>query len=373
MIGKTLFWIERKVGGNMVKGLDIIAPLTKTQVSQKTPAKLRADYLDLARRYTALTENKMLYCNKCNTWKEYDKFYSDKSYKSGKFPVCKQCLQFMAEQRTDTRKPVNETKESIQKVLRYMDKPYFDKLYGQLYKKKIEERVSNDATAAISIFPNYITCINSLVQYTGKDWSDSDFGDVTSIDEEEAVDVKIVKSTVADGRKRFGAGYSDEELMFLENEYKDWIARYECNTKAQEKVFKNLAMIELQKDKAIKKNQPTKDLDKAYQDWLDTGNLKPKQNSMDSLSEAQTLGTLIQKFENERPLPEMDDDFKDIDKIGLYDEVFFRGHMAKALGIKNRFSHIYENFMKQFSASKPEIEDEDDSEVLFDQIFGKEE
>lgn len=357
----------------MVKGLDIIAPLTKTQVSQKTPAKLRADYLDLARRYTALTENKMLYCNKCNTWKEYDKFYSDKNYKSGKFPVCKQCLQFMAEQRTDTRKPVNETKESIQKVLRYMDKPYFDKLYGQLYKKKIEERVSNDATAAISIFPNYITCINSLVQYTGKDWSDSDFGDVTSIDEEEAVDVKIVKSTVVDGRKRFGAGYSDEELMFLENEYKDWIARYECNTKAQEKVFKNLAMIELQKDKAIKKNQPTKDLDKAYQDWLDTGNLKPKQNSMDSLSEAQTLGTLIQKFENERPLPEMDDDFKDIDKIGLYDEVFFRGHMAKALGIKNRFSHIYENFMKQFSASKPEIEDEDDSEVLFDQIFGKEE
>ncbi len=354
----------------MVKGLDIIEPLTKTQVSQKTPSKLRTDYLDLAKRYKALTENKMLYCNKCNTWKEIDKFYSDKTYNSGKFPVCKQCLQFMAEQRDSTRKPVNETKESIQKVLRFMDKPYFDRLYCQLYKKKNEESVTKDERSALSVFPNYITCVNSLNQYTGKSWADSNFGDVTSIDEDDVADIKIVKSTVADGRKRFGSGYSDEELMFLENEYKDWVARYECNTKAQEKVFKNLAMVELQKDKAIKKNQPTKDLDKAYQDWLDAGNLKPKQNSMDTFSEAQTLGTLIQKYEEERPLPNIDPELEDVDKIGKYIDTFFKGHICKVLGIKNNFAMNYENEMKKYTVTPPHADEEEDSEAIFQKIFG---
>ncbi len=345
--------------------------LTESEIKSKTPAKLRKDYLDLADNYNRIIENEILLCPKCNEFKKNTFFYTDRSYGSQRFPICKQCLQLMSEQRDDIRKPVNETKESFQKVLRFMDKPYFDRLYEQIFKRKVENK-PNDEVGELSILPNYMTVINSFPQYSGKTWADSDFGNIVSIDEDDVEETKIVKSTVIDGKKHFGSGFTEEELMFLETEYRDWISRYECNTKAQEKVFRGLCMNELQRMNAIRKGQPTKDLDKAYQDWLDTGNLKPKQNSMDTMSEAQTFGTLIQKFETERPLPEMDEEFKDIDKIGLYDEVFIRGHMAKALGIKNRFSHIYENFMRQFTAVKPENEDEEDSEVLFDQIFGKE-
>ena len=89
------------------------------------------------------------------------------------------------------------------------------------------------------------------------------------------------------------------------------------------------------KKKAIKEGKSTKDLDAQQQNWLDTGNLKPKQNTMDTLSEAQTLGTLIQKYEETRPLPEIDEELKDCDKIGLYIDAFYRGHSCKMLGIKN--------------------------------------
>lgn len=356
-------------GDNMASKLAVT--LTESEVKEKTPAKLRKAYLDLASSYNRITENEIMLCNKCNEFKLSKFFYTDRSYSSGHFPVCKECLQMMSEQRDNIRKPVNETKESFQKVLRFMDKPYVDRLFERIYKKKMEVR-PNDAVGEISILPNYMTVINSFPQYSGKTWENSEFGDITSIDEEDIEATRIVKSTVLDGKKHFGSGFSEEELMFLETEYKDWISRYECNTKAQEKVFRALCMNELQRMNAIKKGNPTKDLDRTYQDWMDSGNLKPKQNSMDTMSEAQTFGTLIQKYENEKPLPEIDDDFKDIDKIGLYDEVFFRGHMAKALGLKNRFTHIYENFMKQFTAQKPENNDAEDSEVLFDQIFGKE-
>ena len=349
---------------------EVIGTLSMLELKKLTPVKTREAYLDLAQRYELMTENKVIYCHRCNQWQEETMYYKDSNYASGKFPICKQCLQFMAEQRNNVRNPINETKESMQKVLRFMDKPYFDRLYGQLKKKAIENNPSTDNTATLSVFPSYITVVSSLPQYTGKSWADSDFGDETSIDEEDVADIKIVKTVVAEGRKRFGNGYTDEELMFLQTEYKDWVSRYECNTKAQEKVFKNLAMVELQKDKAIKKNQPTKDLDKAYQDWLDAGNLKPKQNSMDAFSEAQTFGTLIQKYEEERPLPEIDPDLEDVDKIGLYIDVFFRGHISKVLGIKNRFSNIYENFMRKYTVNPPEYNEDEDSEAIFDKIFG---
>ena len=35
--------------------------------------------------------------------------------------------------------------------------------------------------------------------------------------------------------------YKEEDYIFLENEYQDWITRYECNTKAQESIFERLS------------------------------------------------------------------------------------------------------------------------------------
>ena len=121
---------------------------------------------------------------------------------------------------------------------------------------------------------------------------------------------------------------------------------------------------------ASRKGQSTKDLDKTYQELLATGNLQPRQNTMETLSEAQTLGTLIAKWETERPLPEIDPELEDVDKIGRYIDVFFRGHMAKLLGLKNSLSHIYQRFMDKYTVKRPEYDGDESSEALFDAIFG---
>ena len=64
------------------------------------------------------------------------------------------------------------------------------------------------------------------------------------------------------------------------------------------------------------------------------------------------------------------EELADVDKIGQYIDVFFRGHMAKTLGVKNPFTRLYENFMKKYTVNKPEYNEDDDSEELFEQIFG---
>ena len=88
------------------------------------------------------------------------------------------------------------------------------------------------------------------------------------------------------------------------------------------------------------------------------------------LADNQTFGTLIDKWENTRPIPKIDPELEDVDKIGLYLDVFFKGHLAKMMGMKNGLSRLYDKFIKKYTVTKPEYEDEDDSEALFDAIFG---
>ena len=158
--------------------------------------------------------------------------------------------------------------------------------------------------------------------------------------------------------------------MFLENQYQDWVTRYECNTKTQEEIFERLSFKKWEINKATKSGQSTKDLDKTYQELMTTANIAPRQTSMDAMSDAQTLGTLIQKYEETRPLPDIDPELEDVDKIGLYIDSFYRGHMSKMLGLKNRFSNIYERVMAKFTVKPPEYDEETDSEILFEKIFG---
>ena len=170
--------------------------------------------------------------------------------------------------------------------------------------------------------------------------------------------------------KFFGTGFSDDDYAYLQDQYNDWTSRCECKTKAQEEVFKRICFKQLEILKANREGRDTKDLDKTFQDYLDTANLKPKQNNLDTLSDAQTFGTLLAKWENERPLPEIDEDLQDVDKIGQYIDVFFRGHLAKMMGLKNGLSNIYTKYMKKYTVERPEYEGDEDNEALFDAIFG---
>lgn len=338
-------------------------PKSEEEVKKLTLSGLKKAYLELSRDYTKILDGDYCYCGKCNSFLTREVFYKTNNYASGVFPVCKKCLINMA---TDYDKKTNtytDNKEKTKQTLQFLDLPYIEQTYNSAL-SSVQEEVNekNRGTA----WQQYITMIQSLPNWKGKTWKDSEFGEGYITDEEE---IKLNQKTLKAAKKRFG-NYSPEDLMFLENEYQDWVSRYECNTKAQEEVFQSLAAIKLQKKEALKSGKSTKELDKTFQEWLDTGNLKPKQNTMDTMSDAQTFGTLIQKYEETRPLPDIDPELEDVDKIGLYIDSFYRGHACKMLGIKNAFSHLYEKVMDKYTVKPPEYDDETDSELLFEKIFG---
>ena len=201
--------------------------------------------------------------------------------------------------------------------------------------------------------------------------------DNTVSDEEKENLIVNIPTVMSDSRKAdeatmkfFGVGFSDEDYEFLQEQYDDWVTRHECQTKAQEEIFKRICFKQLEILKATRRGEDTKNLDATFQNLLDTAKLQPKQNSGDTMSDAQTFGTLIDKWENTRPLPEIDEELRDVDKIAWYIDVFYRGHLSKMMGLKNGLSNLYNKFIKKYTVEKPEYSDEENSEVLFDAIFG---
>ena len=329
-------------------------------------SNVRKEYLKLAEAYNKILDNKVLKCPVCNEFiSTYEGFYTDKRYATGYFPECKKCVKAQVEQRINSRQEPNETVESVQRMLLKMDLPYIDSLYKAQVKNVADASSEKNRHSA---FAQYIVAIKSLPQYNSKTWSDSEFAldDDTSPDYEQ----KEVKKTIRAGRKRFG-NYPNEDLMFLENEYQDWTTRYACESKAQELLFKRICFKQLEIDKAQKSGRETKDMDKTLQELMSSLSVKPSQKNSNALTESMTFGQLIDKWEQEKPIPEPDEEFKDVDKIGLYIDVFFKGHLSKMMGLKNAFSALYERYIAKYTVKKPEYDEDVDSEVLFDKIFGK--
>ena len=318
------------------------------------------------------TKNKFtcFYCGKeyvdTNYYKSNSEFYSN----TGKIPYCKQCIEKFYQHYFEiytNEGCLNPEEKAVKRLCMAFD-IYFNA-------KAFNDAINNAKKRQMNISPMgaYMKMIQ-LSQFKGKSYDNT-----VSEEEKEKFIVSSIANTTDDREidektiQFFGTGFTDDDYDYLDREYKDWTARHECNTKAQEEVFKRICFKQLEILKATRKGEDTKNLDATFQNLLETAKLQPKQNSGDTTADNQTFGTLIDKWENTRPLPEIDEELRDVDKIGLYLDIFFKGHTCKMLNVKNAFSNLYSSMMKKFTVNKPEYnsdEDDYDSEMNFDTIFG---
>ena len=339
--------------------------MTEDEVKKAGVAQVRQAYNTLAKDYNRILDGNLYYCHSCNEFHPVEGFYTDKKYASGLFPICKKCLIKMACDYDKKSNQYSDNREKTMKVLEMMDLPYIDSMYQSALTSTSEEISDKHRATA---WQHYITCIKSLPNWRGKTWKDSEMpSDYLNEDEEQ---INENSRTLKQAKKRFGSDYSSTDLIFLETEYQDWIKRYACENKAQELLFKRICFKELEIDKAQKNGKDTKELDKTLQDLMGSMSLKPNQNNSNALTEAKTFGQLIQKWEEQKPIPEPEDEFKDVDKIGVYLDVFFKGHLSKMMGLKNAFTPLYDRFIRKYTVNKPQYDEDSDSEALFDQIFG---
>ena len=319
-----------------------------------------------------------LRCMCCGKEYETEHFYISNSvqFKAfGKIPYCQQCL---GEIYNDYKKIftklgcVNPEIKAVRRFCMAFDLYYSEKLYNSAVNYYLKQSGKSNKDY---IFITFYFQQLKLKQYKNKTYN-------TTISEEhkqstQDQNLKMFDSgdsehqaMIDKATKFFGAGFEVDDYIFLQEQYEDWVTRHECQSKSQEEMFKNICFSQLNIWKAERAGEDTKDLQATFLKQLEAGKLQPKQNKGDTTSETQTFGTLIEKWENTRPIPEIDEELRDVDKIGLYLDVFFRGHLAKMMGLKNGVSHLYEKYMAKYTVQKPEYNDDEDGEALFDAIFG---
>ena len=318
---------------------------------------------------TKKEKHECLYCGKSyvdtNYYSSNSIFYSN----IGRLPYCKQCIerlyQYYSRKYAEEGYPYPERK-AVKRLCMAFDIYYKEDVFNSSL------RNYKDSDVNTSPMSQYMRVIQLFQYNRNKETYENTLEKENQHEIVEGAPIDVSTDFEADKATIdfFGAGFSNEDYEFLKREYEDWTARHECKTKAQEEVFKDICFNRLQNLKALRKGEETKDITAAFQKLLDSGKLQPKQNAGDTTADNQTFGTLIDKWENTRPLPEIDEELRDVDKIGLYVDVFFRGHLSKMMGLKNALSNLYNKFIKKYTVEKPEYNDDENSEVLFDAIFG---
>ena len=66
-------------------------------------------------------------------------------------------------------------------------------------------------------------------------------------------------------------------------------------------------------------------------------------------SEQVTFGTLIKKFENEKPIPEPLPEWMDADWIRKYVVVWFFGNLCRMMGKENPYQEEYDEEMAKYT------------------------
>ena len=193
------------------------------------------------------------------------------------------------------------------------------------------------------------------------------------VEEESEVEEDVVNYNISKKTKMFwGSGYTDQMYYELEQRYKYWISEFpegsefDVGTKA---LIKQICSLELDINRDRMAGKPIDKAVNSLNTLLGSANLKPAQRKTDADVESELLntplGVWLWKYENKRPLPEVDKDLQDVNGIKKY--VFtWMGHIAKMLGLKNTYTRLYEEEVERLRVEKPEYVDEDEETLLID-------
>lgn len=340
-------------------------PKNPQRIKRMSVADVREEYISLSEEYNKLTEHKYLLCHMCGEFILADTgFYTDNRFATGKFPICKRCTMKMVEQRKNKNDEPNETKESVQEVLHMMDLPYIDSFYEDCCKGAWDEAKERNRS---SPFATYNTAIRSLPQWRGMHWKDSEFGAEGSAEEDQLSKRKPRKEII----KLFGNGFNNEDYLYLQDQYDDWCARTQVDSKSQQTYVAQICMqlLDIYKDRKANRDV-TKKLD-ALDKLMNGAKLQPKQNVDNAATDSLTFSQMIEKWENEKPIPEPSEEFKDVDGIGKYIRVWFTGWLSKAFGLKaNVFTKEFDEEIAKYTVEKPDEFEEGTSSDIYDRLFG---
>ena len=337
--------IGRPEGGNVTENV---------RLNIKKPVRVNHDYARPRIRMAEPTnEKRKYYCCMCGHDFNVQKGNFPSGGKSllwrgnnGYLPFCKSCCEILMESMTSFYSGNEEH------ALHHLC-TIFDWYYSEMASAMTLAQ-AHAASSRISIYPTKMN--TRQVQLEGETFLD------TLRDEDEANQKILDASQVVDESevndedefvvtramiRTWGKGFTPDQYQFLEEEYADWITKNVCNTKSQEEIYRNIALAQLDIRIARQNGGKVTDAQKALQDLMNSANILPRQTAENILADTQSFGTLLEKYERTRPIPEPAPEWRDVDGVRKYMNTWFRGGLSKALHVKSENAALYEEAVRE--------------------------
>lgn len=296
---------------------------------------------------------------------------------TGYLSICKTCLENLYETYLAQS---NDPKMAVRQVCRKLDIFWNEAVFKSALIK----------SSTRTVMTQYMTKINTAT-YAGKSYDDTllqegtlwSFGnnihveqpDIQQSNNDEQSDLSI-DDIQEEVRVFWGSGYTPQMYMELEQRRSYWMSRFPSDAELDigtEALIRQICSLELDINRDRAAGRSVEKSVTALNTLLGSANLKPvqKRNDDADMSLVNTpMGVWLYRYENERPLPEVDDDLKDVNKIKKY--IFtWMGHLCKMLGLKNSYAKLYEDEIARFKVEHPEYDGDDDETIDFDLSSGE--
>ena len=318
-------------------------------------------------------------CFKCGTAYGRRKGYFPVNYSIlykgiGYLPYCKPCIDSMY---NSYLAQCHNAKDAVRQMCRKLDLYWSESVFDVVSRKNTERSMMTQYIAKINTITYAGKCYDNTLSDEGTLWT---FGDHDTNSEDAAPASDVPPADVITGNTSdtditddivayWGYGLSQEVYAELEQRREHWLSSFPSGTQLDavtEALLRQICFLEIDinHDRAMRRST-----DKKVATLKDLLNAMLKQaqkkDDLDATMENTPLGVWIYRYENKRPLPEVDDDLKDTNHILRY--VFtWLGHVCKMLGKKNGFSRLYEKEVARLRVERPEFNDEDDEEAVMD-------
>lgn len=322
-----------------------------------------------------LTSPRYYQCYKCGTQYPTTRGYFQANscylYKGiGYLPYCRTCIDDIYGKYLAICK---DTKRAVRQVCRKLDLVWNERAFDAVERQNADK----------SIIAAYITKINT-VHYAGKSydttlseedmlwkWPNSGIGEESDDNNSES-EIEITPPS-EEVISFWGPGYTPEMYSELEARLQYYRSQMDDSIKQDlgtDALLRQIAMLEIDINKARANGSSVDKMVSTLNSLLSNLSKPIKKTEDINSSTANTpFGVWIKRWEDERPLPEIDESLKDVDGITKYVLTWVYGHIAHMLKVKNARTKLYDDAVAELRVERPEYDDEDDESMLED-IFG---
>ena len=265
-------------------------------------------------------------------------FYLSRSklykFNDGRMPICKECLSKLFK---ELQAKYSDEVKALYHLCMLFD-IYFDK--DLVTKSSNMENFSDED----NLLKSYMKNVNSLNQYKFKDSMSSDcivLDDNLIKEEKENIEEDIYEEREMTPElkklclKRWGSGYSDEDYLYLEDNYAEFYEAYAHDTPAERMLLMNITKTLLEGEKSRKSGDKKgyENMLKLVSSMLTDAAIKPSQKKTMGDEVGECFGVFIENLEKNEPVNEAIDEFADVDNIGKLIDRQFVKNFAKVFGL----------------------------------------